>query len=108
MSLVCQIFSEIKGVNCCKIHDVYTNKHYKDHKQLYDVNFKLVIDAGIGEAHMNTILSALKIPHVTGSLIQKYFKLVTPAFKSVADESCQKSIQLERKTTIDFESSKNE
>ncbi|XP_053595646.1 transmembrane protein 185B-like isoform X2 [Microplitis demolitor] len=69
---------------------------------------KSLIDAGIGEAHINTILSALNIPHVTGSLIQKYVRLVTPAFKVVANESCLKSVQLEKKITIDIECLKNE
>ncbi|XP_053594399.1 uncharacterized protein LOC128667606 [Microplitis demolitor] len=101
----------IKCLSCCKIHEVHTNKHHTDHTQLYYVNFKLVIaliDAGIGEAHINTILSALNIPHVTGSLIQKYVRLVTPAFKLVANESCLKSVQLEKKMTIDIECLKNE
>lgn len=46
-----------------------------------------LIDAGIGVAQINTILSAVNIPRVTGSLIQKYLELVAQA---AANESCEK------------------
>ncbi|XP_043287501.1 uncharacterized protein [Venturia canescens] len=84
------------------MYDVLTNKKHDEHPYKYDVNCKLVIalvDAGIGEAQINTILSALNIKSVSMCTIRKYEMFVAKAFTGAAKISCQKAIAMEISNT---------
>ncbi|KAH0549838.1 hypothetical protein KQX54_015017, partial [Cotesia glomerata] len=59
------------------------------------------IDAGIGEAQINTILSALDIPIINSALLKRYGRIVGAAIEQVAEDSCQDFIRLEKQLTID-------
>ena len=60
-----------------------------------------MIDAGFGETHINTLLSAINVPTVTAGFIKKNERLVGQAIEDVAKESCIESIQLEKQLTMD-------
>lgn len=54
-----------------------------------------LFDAGIGEAQINTILSAINVPTVTWALLKRYERIVGSAIEAVALESCQESVREE-------------
>jgi len=56
-------------------------------------------DSGLGVEPLNTLPSALNMPRVTPSLMKRYERHVGPAFQSVAQSSCKKYIDLEKKLT---------
>jgi len=59
-----------------------------------------MIDAGIGEIHLNTILSALNIPALNPTVVKRHERVVGPAIKSVTKDSCREVLQLEKKLTF--------
>lgn len=64
-----------------------------------------IIDAGIGEAQVNTFLSALDIHPVSKNLLKRHERDAGLAIERLAKKSCQRSIQVERKLTIATEMS---
>lgn len=90
--------------------------------QLYDINCKVAIgkkkithcikkegrrktncmfsvlalfDAGIGEAQMNIILSAINVPTLKAAMLKRYERVVGPVIEAVARESCQENVRQE-------------
>ena len=55
-----------------------------------------MIDAGIGEAQLNTVLSALNIPPLTATILKRYERIVGRVIETVAKNSCHESIKLEK------------
>ena len=46
-----------------------------------------MLDAGIGETKINTLLSALNIPTVSHSSLKRYERVVGPAVENLCKES---------------------
>ncbi|XP_066596255.1 uncharacterized protein [Prorops nasuta] len=59
-----------------------------------------MIDGGLGETHLNSLLSAMNIPAVSDTTVKKYERLVGPAIEKVAVESCVESIRIEKALTL--------
>ena len=59
-----------------------------------------MIDAGIGESQINTVLSSLNVPAVTAPLLKRHERIVGTAIEAVAQESCLESIRLENEITL--------
>jgi len=55
-----------------------------------------MLDAGIGPAQLNTLLSALNIQPVSESLLKRHERVVGPFIEAVAADSCKEAIQLEK------------
>ena len=60
-----------------------------------------MIDAGIGESHVNTFLSAMDVPSYSPQLMKKHERIVGPVIEEVAEESCIQSIRLEKEKTLE-------
>ena len=67
-----------------------------------------MIDAGLGEAQINSVLSAMNIPNLAPKALKGYERQVGCAIEEVAIESCIKSVQLEKKETIKALQEENE
>ncbi|CAD6233990.1 GSCOCG00007453001-RA-CDS [Cotesia congregata] len=75
----------------------------KSTRSKYHVNFKLalvVLDGGIEETQLNTILSALNLPPVDHNLIKRYERLVGPATETVTKENCHDALKVEEELKI--------
>lgn len=66
-------------------------------------HFTAILDGGIGETQLNTILTALNVPTVNRNLIKRYERLVGPAIENVAKKICLEALKVERKLTIENE-----
>lgn len=49
-------------------------------------------DAGMGEAHVNTLLSELDVPIVSPTTLKHYERVVGPAIEAIADQSCEEAL----------------
>ena len=56
-----------------------------------------MIDAGIGETHLNLLLSALNIPPMSQTSMKRFERIVGKAIESVAQSSCMEAIEMEKK-----------
>jgi hypothetical protein len=54
-----------------------------------------MIDAGLGEKHVNGLLSALNIPTVTPRTIKCRERELVPHLSEMAEETCRKSLEEE-------------
>lgn len=59
-----------------------------------------MIVAGIKPDQLHTFLTALNIPALPPTLVKRHERLVGPAIETVAENSCQNSIKLEKAMTI--------
>ncbi|KAJ8678292.1 hypothetical protein QAD02_014079 [Eretmocerus hayati] len=78
----------------------------KSDKVHYDTNLKHVngvIDAGIGETKLNTLLSALKAPTVHNTTFKRIERVVGPVIEEVSQESCVKAIETEKLLTLEYQ-----
>ena len=57
-------------------------------------------DSDVGPAKLNTILTALNIPHVDASTLKRAEDDVGPAVASVAEESCLQALLLEKEMSL--------
>ncbi|TGZ50295.1 hypothetical protein DBV15_12063, partial [Temnothorax longispinosus] len=101
---------DVRCMHCNELKKVATvrSKYSDTLRNRFDVNFKLgigMIDTGIGEAQVNTFLSALDIHPVSKSLLKRHERDAGLTIERLAKESCQKSIELERQLTIASERS---
>jgi len=58
-----------------------------------------MIDGGLGETQVNTLLSSLNIPAISSTTLKRYERKVGNTIESVAKESCQESIVVEKMLT---------
>lgn len=56
-------------------------------------------DAGLGERVVNTLFSALNVPTVGSTSLKRYERVVGPSILKLAEQTCQESIELEKKLT---------
>ncbi|XP_058810185.1 uncharacterized protein LOC131675276 [Phymastichus coffea] len=104
--LASQLF--IQCFSCKAIQCVETSS--KSCKYYYDSNLKLamgMLDSGEGESGVNTMLSALNVPPVNKNSLKRYERVVGPAIDKVANESCIKAIQEEKRLTLQHEENNN-
>ncbi|KAK0159463.1 hypothetical protein PV327_011116, partial [Microctonus hyperodae] len=103
---ICEFASvfHIKCSKCGTIHLVRSSTNEgKSTKSKYHVNFKValaILDGGIGETQLNTILSALNVPTINHNSIKRYERLVGPAIETVVKDSCHEALKVERELTI--------
>jgi len=93
----------VKCPQCDRHCFVYTNKPCPDDGHSFPVNTKAamgMIDAGVGESHINTFFSALNVPVWHPSVVKRYERIVGSAIESTAKDSCQETINLEKKLTL--------
>ena len=60
-----------------------------------------MLDAGLGETKVNTLLSALNISTVTDSSLKRYERAVGSAVEKLAQQSCVEAIEQEKKLTLE-------
>lgn len=58
-----------------------------------------MIDAGLGESQINTLLSAMNIPTVRSNLIKRHERLIGVSLKGLGKESCEEALKFEQKLT---------
>nr|XP_034318620.1 uncharacterized protein LOC117686879 [Crassostrea gigas] len=64
----------------------------------WDVNTKLaagMIDAGLGEMHVNSLLSAMNIPTIPPKSIKCREREIVPHLADMAEETCRKNLEEE-------------
>ncbi|KAJ8665908.1 hypothetical protein QAD02_007570 [Eretmocerus hayati] len=86
--------------HCKKFLQVLTSEKKSKY---YDTNLKLAIgmlDAGIGETKINTVMSAVNIPTVSTSSMKRYERHVGQAIETLAKASCEEAIKMEKMLTI--------
>lgn len=74
--------------------EVINSSRFCQYQYLYDVG---VLDAGIGVRQLNTLLSAIDVPIMYGSTFKRNERIVGPAIEKVAEDTCRKNIQLEKR-----------
>lgn len=62
-----------------------------------------MIDSGVGETHINKILTALDIDPVAHKTLKKYERKVGLAIEELAEESCFEAISLKKQLTLENE-----
>ncbi|XP_058809997.1 uncharacterized protein LOC131675149 [Phymastichus coffea] len=95
---------DVTCIKCNSLCAVHTNVYNPVNKS-YEVNGKLafgMIDASVGECHINTVLSATDVPTVLPTTMKKYERQV-----GVAQESCLEAVRLEKQMTLKNESIEN-
>ncbi|XP_014471570.1 PREDICTED: uncharacterized protein LOC106742804 [Dinoponera quadriceps] len=93
---------KVKCMQCEKEVFVSTDKRLSE-KGGFIVNTKAalgMIDAGIGETHVNSLLTSMDVPSIGPKTIKIHERVVGKAIEEVAEGSCLKSIQLEKKLTV--------
>lgn len=66
-----------------------------------------MIDAGMGETHVNTLLSAIDVPSPAPKTIKKHERKVGNAVEKVTIESCISAIRKEKELTLQNEPEQN-
>ena len=59
-----------------------------------------MIDTGIGTTHLNSIMSTLNIPAITGTLSKRNERDVGKKVEELAHESCREALKLEKELTL--------
>ncbi|XP_066596275.1 uncharacterized protein [Prorops nasuta] len=91
----------VKCQSCLNMVQVETSRKAKNF--YFDSNLKLAIgmlDAGIGEIKINTLLLALNVPSVTDKSLKRYERCVGPVIEEVANKSCVDAIEAEKYLTF--------
>lgn len=73
----------------------------------WDVNTKLaagIIDACLGETHVNSLLSAMNIPTIPPKSIKCREREIVPHLADIAEETCRKSLEEEVRFDGNFNS----
>ncbi|KAJ8669495.1 hypothetical protein QAD02_000754 [Eretmocerus hayati] len=96
----------VKCRKCPHITAVGTDKMHRTSQQIvhYDVNFKTVmgiLNAGMGNTHINKVLPALNIPKFEYTSMRTYEKKLGKITEVVARESCDAAALEERRLTIE-------
>lgn len=60
-----------------------------------------MIDAGVGETQVSSIMTAIGMPTATPKCLKKYERIVGEAIEAEAQESCRRSLIVEKKLTIE-------
>ena len=71
----------------------------------YDNNSRAVLgtlDAGIGETHLNTILTTMNIPNISRSTFKRREREVGLAVEQVAKKSCVEAVTQEKQMEIEI------
>ena len=63
---------------------------------MYYIYITRIIDGGIGETHLNTVLTSLDIPILTPTILKRNERIVGKAIETVPKKSCSTSIELEK------------
>lgn len=88
-------------INCQSCHTTNIISTSKTHKSIgrgpsaYDHNSSAVLgtlDAGIGETHLNTILTTMNIPNISRSTFKRRETEVGLAVEQVAKKSCVEAV----------------
>ncbi|XP_077988114.1 uncharacterized protein LOC144442609 [Glandiceps talaboti] len=87
--------------NCGANNNVYTNKTHRNVGQkrgmaAFDINTKIatgMINAGIGETHVNTMFSSMSLPTMHNRTLKRKEKLAGEAITHVAKRSCQQALR---------------
>lgn len=59
-----------------------------------------MIDAGIGQTHLNSVLTVMDIPSIGSKALKVHERKVDKVIEKVAEESCLESIRLETTLTM--------
>jgi hypothetical protein len=59
-----------------------------------------MLDSGIGETHVNSLLSSLNVPTLTAAFLKRHEHAVGHAINNVAENSCIESAKLEGVLTL--------
>ncbi|XP_066583761.1 uncharacterized protein [Prorops nasuta] len=97
----------VKCQSCLNMVQVETSRNAKNF--YFDSNLKLAIgmlDAGIGEIKINTLLSALNVQSVTDKSLKRYERCVGPVIEEVANNSCVDAIEAEKYLTFQHQKEK--
>lgn len=62
-----------------------------------------MLDAGIGETHVNSFLSALNIPIFFSKTLKRYERIAGNAIEIVAEDSCKEAIEVEKRLSLAIE-----
>ena len=96
-------------INCHSCHTtniVNTSQKHKSNRpgpSAYDNNSRAVLgtlDAGIGETHLNTILTTMNIPNISRSTFKRREREVGLAVEQVAKKSCVEALAQEKEMEI--------
>ena len=60
-----------------------------------------MLDAGIGETKLNTLMSAINVPTISQTSLKRYERFVGTAIQELADISCKNAIDTEKKLTLE-------
>ena len=96
----------IKCGHCGTLNTVTTSKQHKTGKRgpvAYDVNTRLALgslNAGIGQTHVNALLSCLNIPSINHVTFKTRGREVGKAVETVAKASCMESCNEERESAV--------
>lgn len=58
-----------------------------------------MIDAGLRESQINTLLSAMNILTVRSNLVKRHERLIGVLLEGLAKESCEEALKFEKKLT---------
>ncbi|KAK0174950.1 hypothetical protein PV327_008738 [Microctonus hyperodae] len=101
---------DVKCRECGALTTVCSDKQHqvlsiKDRKvQHFDVNTSIVfgtLNTGLGNSHLNKILSSVDVPNCNAASFRNHEKEVGSATWKLTDESCKNAIALERQLTIE-------
>ncbi|KAJ8668561.1 hypothetical protein QAD02_010224 [Eretmocerus hayati] len=91
----------IRCETCSTIIVVDTSK--KSNDKNFDTNLKLatgILDTGIGETKVNTLLSVVNSPTIHHSTLKRLERVVGPPIENVAQASCVYAIEKEKMMSI--------
>lgn len=60
-----------------------------------------MIDTGLGERQLNSLLSLADIPTISSTTLKKHERIVGLIIEEITKESCVESIRLEKQLSID-------
>lgn len=60
-----------------------------------------MIDAGIGETQLSSIMSGIGIPVPSQTTLKEYENIVGKAIEDEAQDSCRRSLEIEKKMAIE-------
>lgn len=60
-----------------------------------------MIDSGLGDSQINTLISTLNVPAIPSTTLKRYERKVGVAIEAISKESCEERIRLEKKLTLE-------
>ncbi|KAJ8670722.1 hypothetical protein QAD02_001981 [Eretmocerus hayati] len=92
-------------VQCHHCADIVQVETGEKKSKFDDTNLKLAVgmlDAGIGETKVNTVMSAINIPTVSATAMKRYERRVGQALETLALSSCEEALIEEKALTIEM------